>query len=308
MRTPKWTICSTISKLAIMDKLVDFLECSSFNGLRQGMSAPLNEGYKADLGISLLEEDFITQLDTTGIEVQDLNEIHFAEDGTLSFKNQRVLIYIRDINPTRNHFSMPKFHVSSCSTIIDMWSKKRDHRYVLYRGESGYFSLNIIKNNQVVSEQHKLDICKNCLSKLDWENFASETRSNKNKIVSNFSISKFFEIYPKSLLTVKPKYNSDTAPLNDYPLNWSEISDRVRENAGNQCFSCCVELINENRKYLHVHHIDGQKNNNKQHNLQVLCIKCHAGEPDHGHMKVSNDYREFILLYDNLLAQQKLGN
>ncbi|MCK5697752.1 MAG: hypothetical protein KAI02_06295, partial [Gammaproteobacteria bacterium] len=32
----------------------------------------------------------------------------------------------------------------------------------------------------------------------------------------------------------------------------------------------------ENRKFIHTHHINGDKNNNHADHLQVLCIKCHA--------------------------------
>lgn len=38
--------------------------------------------------------------------------------------------------------------------------------------------------------------------------------------------------------------------------------------------------------------LDSQKFNNKESNLQVLCLACHAEQPNHSHMK-NSEYEEF---------------
>ena len=43
---------------------------------------------------------------------------------------------------------------------------------------------------------------------------------------------------------------------------------------------CETSFIN-NKKDLHVHHIDGVKWNNNSNNLKVLCIDCHSKHPGH---------------------------
>lgn len=284
-----------------MLKLVDFFEFPALNQLRQSMGADLVKEFKFDTGITLLDEDFIRQLDGDGIEINGLDEIDFRNDKTLGYKGQRVLIYIRDVSPYREDFSLPKFHISTCETLERMWKTKRSERYVLYRRENGVFQINVIKNGAMEVRQEKLDVCKNCLTNLNWKNY-SEDKRLRGKIVSQFSIAEFFEKYPKSLLSVKPNYDADNAPLNDYTDNWSEISKHAKRKAGYRCenSSCRVELTGRHNQYLHVHHIDGQKNNNKKHNLQVLCLKCHANEPNHGHMKSGRDYAQFNLIYDEL--------
>jgi hypothetical protein len=35
------------------------------------------------------------------------------------------------------------------------------------------------------------------------------------------------------------------------------------------------------------------KNENDRQNLQVLCLGCHADEPQHAHLKKLAEYREF---------------
>ena len=45
--------------------------------------------------------------------------------------------------------------------------------------------------------------------------------------------------------------------------------------------------------YLHVHHKNGMKNENFDYNLQVLCLGCDTDQPQHGHLKKLEEYREF---------------
>jgi len=285
-----------------MKKLVNFFESLSFNQLRSSMRADLVQDFKFDSGILLLDDDFISRLDGDGIEIESLDEIDFRDDKTLGYNGQRVLIYIRDVSPYRDReeINLPKFHISTCSTLIQMWHRKRAERYVLYRRENGIFQINFIKDGKVDVRQEKLNVCKNCLTNLDWCNYGGD-RASKKKSFSEFSIAAFFEKYPKSLLSVKPTYDADTAPINDYTVDWNEISKNTKAAAGHQCqnISCRVKLSGKDSKYLHVHHIDGQKNNNAHHNLEVLCIKCHAAEPYHAHVKNSDDYKQFINLFEN---------
>jgi hypothetical protein len=284
-----------------MVKLVNFYEFVQLNTLRQLMDAELIQEFNFNSGITLLDEDFISRLDNDGIEIESLDEIEFRADKTLGYKGQRVLIYIRDVNHYREEIRLPKFHIATCETLEKMWKNKRSERYVLYRRENGVFKVNVMKDGKIDVRHEKLDVCRNCLTHLNWDNY-KETKSLRDGIVYDFSISKYFEKYPKSLLTVMPSHDSDTAPLNDYTENWSKISKEIKEKARNQCENpnCKVYLIGNHSQYLHVHHIDGQKNNNKKHNLKVLCVKCHANEHNHGHMKSSYEYKQFILIHDQL--------
>jgi 5-methylcytosine-specific restriction endonuclease McrA len=50
---------------------------------------------------------------------------------------------------------------------------------------------------------------------------------------------------------------------------------RALERAGFQCESCGYDKI---RGVLEIHHIDGDRSNNKMSNLSVLCPTCHKEE------------------------------
>ena len=57
------------------------------------------------------------------------------------------------------------------------------------------------------------------------------------------------------------------------------------EKKWNRCKSCRVDL-SEQKRLLHVHHLNGEKSDNSAGNLIVLCADCHRKEPHHGHVHV----------------------
>jgi hypothetical protein len=274
-----------------MLKLINFFDCPYFNSLREDMSAPLAKNFKFNAEIQLLDENLIHKLGREGIDLQ-FEEIIPQEDKTLSYRGQRVLVYIRDVSNYNNKSDpFPRFHLAYCSKLDQMRLNKRWQRYVVANREDGYFQINL-NTHGWKSSTEKLTVCQLCLNALQWENFSlSLSNSNKQKIVSEFSLEKFFKKYPKSLLSVIPNHTSDTAPLNDYTENWASVSESIKRKRHYTCDNCQRVLIGKDKRHLHTHHIDGQKFNNKETNLQVLCLKCHADE--HPHMKTS-EYKKFL--------------
>jgi hypothetical protein len=126
-----------------------------------------------------------------------------------------------------------------------------------------------------------LAVCKNCLTELSLAT-----------IPAKFSLKEFFETR-RSQIQNLPRFNEKTAPLNDYPSNWDEISLLCRTQANWICEDCAVSFA-EHKEMLHVHHIDGVKYNNGRRNLKVLCVQCHSDLPGHEHIKASLDYRRLL--------------
>jgi hypothetical protein len=52
--------------------------------------------------------------------------------------------------------------------------------------------------------------------------------------------------------------------------------------------------LKERKRLLHVHHKNGNRNDNEQKNLEVLCIDCHSKAPLHDSMFVSLEDRKSI--------------
>jgi len=231
-------------------------------------------------------------LPTEGLDVE-AREITSNYDATLIYKNKRVLIHIRD---SVKH--VPRFHIANCSTLLEMKSNGRFARYVASEREEGSF---FVRMNGGSLNKMKLPVCQNCLEKLAWKGFSKDVMSSraKQEAVDTFSIQEFFRKYPHSLHPEIPEQKAETAPANEYPLNWDEISSSLREQLGFICQSCNLVVGESNKRFLHVHHINGVKKDCRPENLKCLCVACHAEQPLHVHMKSSSDLLEFKKVFPN---------
>lgn len=88
-----------------------------------------------------------------------------------------------------------------------------------------------------------------------------------------------------------------TTIQNDYVAEWDNISRNIREEQDWVCAECQLQLKQSSlKRFLHVHHLNCNKTDNRPENLRVLCIKCHAEQAGHQHLKNSPHYHEFIQL------------
>lgn len=275
-------------------KLPDFTKDAGLNALRQVMGASLGALEPAE-NRGVLTKEEIETLTKQGIEVP-LDQVLVLPDGTLAYKNSRIILYIRDITYYRGgQVVMPRFHVADCKTLENMRANDRFGRYVVATREDGLFPLNIPRTMQKITE--RLDVCQHCLEKLRWEEFGHGV--DKRAIVTRFSISRFFAVYGKTLITKSPQHDANTAPLNIYSADFSALGDRIKAERGYRCDRCGFNLAN-NRRYLHAHHKNGQKHDSRPENIAILCVACHAEQYQHAHLKGSPDYLEFLRVRSSL--------
>ena len=286
-------------------KLPDFENFELFNILRQLMgNAPMASFSLNHKGQNLTKAE-LDILVGKGIDV-DFEDIKTLADGTLGYKDSRVLVYIRDVPdyiPNYGAERLPKFHVSWCRTLDDMHQKNKFEKYVVSVKTDGKFEICRIGNQGKRLSIEELAVCRNCLGNLSFENYRKVSKQARDIIVEEFSIGTFFEKYPRELFFHKPMHSNFTAPSNEYSGDFNRISKKLKEKLNWMCQECSIYLEKPDlRKYLHVHHLNGRKNDNSFANLKVLCLKCHAEEEGHGHMK-NDEYRTFLKIHSKHFAE-----
>lgn len=278
-------------------KLPDFFKSPRLNELKQKMGrGPHVFGSYAVDPTALTPEERILLETGEGIEIS-FDQITVLPDKTLAYKDSRVLLYIRDVHDYGRKQEAPRYHLAHCSTLRWMNSIGRfKQRYVIASETEGTFVLNYIANGKARNERRQLPVCQNCLDGLSFDKFSLGWDPHRRRtFVAAFKPARFFTSYPRSLHAHRPTYTASTAPLDTYPRNFSDISRRVRERANWRCEECRRDFSPEHwRRYLHAHHLNGDRRDNVPANLRSLCIVCHADQPLHHHLKSDPRYAELV--------------
>jgi len=202
--------------------------------------------------------------------------------GPLQYRGKQVVLYIKDTNLDKETVlyypeNSRRFHIFNCNTIQQMFSDKRHKRYVATNRNDGLFLVDTKDYSNKVEEdiEAELFICKHCFRTNDLSDTYGEW--------PNFSLRKFFRDH-ETFFPFEPEFTDITAPSSGYPKNWRKISKMAKEKENYTCEECGVDCDKnrETRRFIHCHHIDGVKTNNKPENLQVLCTECHSKQPGHG--------------------------
>lgn len=205
--------------------------------------------------------------------------------GIKGTKNKPISpIYIRDqasyfkSTTTKGEIeSNYKFHVTWCKTLEEFYQKGTFVKYVTQTRTDGKFTVNIINQDNTHKEKDvTLNVCKNCLREMDYKNYLSADKRQRNIISYEFLLKEFYKKY-KIYFPVETEYTDETAPVNRYSDDWRKISAALRKRFDNTCQRCGEKGLT------HVHHKDGNKANENPSNLRVFCEKCHADI--HPHLK-----------------------
>lgn len=239
----------------------------------------------------------------------NISEIKPRPDQLLGYKGEQILIYIKDNTYherevlERNPYKLRRFHIADCFKIKEMRERRRLDRYVVATNNmSGSFWVDYRRpTGEIVEAKAKLQVCMYCLEKLNWKDYESYPfrSSERNEIWQNFSIEEFLGEHCTFFLTTPSR--RDSALPNQRPSNWSEVSYLRKFAAGCRCDQCGVELP---PNLLHCHHISGNLRDNSNENLRVLCALCHADQPYHQHMNISDSIRKTI---QRKRAEQGIG-
>ena len=237
------------------------------------------------------------ELEKGGIEVFP-EEIVLGPGGLLTYEGEQILLHIRR--------EERKFHLINCNTLEEMRSKGLFEKYVVASRTDGLFL--IYRINWITGEEEKdwvpLKVCKNCLRMINWRGYAYNSVLEKNKIYTEFDIGDFFAEYA-TFFPFLPNHR-DTDPLDDYAEEWPRISMRYRKSQNWTCENCKVNL-RHHRNLLHCHHKNRNRSDNREKNLQALCLLCHSEQPFHDHLKKLVTHRKRTLI-EKLRREQGLSS
>jgi hypothetical protein len=217
----------------------------------------------------------------------------------------RVIAYIPD-----RHYSsreeaklmlrLHRYHLFNCDPMRERTGSGGSRTYCITTRNEGNFIYRIH-----VGKQHKryndqpLKLCKVCRALLQSrlgtfvEVPKSSTFATQGWLKRYFSGDLLPKLDPASINPEDYDYDIDTIP-NQYVADWPKISLHLKERHHWTCEKCGWRPIKpQHRKYLHGHHVNSKRHDNAPHNLKVLCIRCHANEPYHEHIRKTSSYTDF---------------
>ena len=244
-------------------------------------------------------EILLEELEVGGISI-NLDDVNSGPGGLLEYNGEQVILYIKDTRSSKETLQYSpensrKFHIAECVTISDMRDKGRFERYVVTRKHDGLFLVDWLDRDtgETGEVEAALKVCKNCLKEINYDNYKNEKKPNQKNIFNDFEIARFLRDYSTFFVKL-PSRTDETAPIDKYVKDWSELSKNYRKAKDWTCEKCKVDL-SSTQNLLHTHHKNGVKSDNRHSNLKALCAICHSQEPMHNHLKVAAKEKHKIL-------------
>lgn len=221
--------------------------------------------------------------------------IDFRQDGVylkIDGQEYKGYMYLKYADISR--YGFPKFHVTNCRTILDQRASGRfDGRYFWHNSNSVSIE---DRSNGEIHENVNLGLCNYC--------------RNQSSISDYLDTEGFFSLLDlQEQEDLNQEYEVD---IFGYTLDWQKISREYKREKDCTCESCQIKIvIPADMRYMHTHHKNGDKVNNRRNNLECLCILCHSFK-DQTHIenferrRMKAEIRAFIEKYRTEL--QHLGN
>lgn len=280
--------------------------------LRRRIHAPAFSGAYSELRSSfkLIE----SKLRTQGIEIS-IEDVRTIGPYLTYQEEHLVLLHIKNssssVQELRNNsaasFDTPKFHVTWCSKVDEMFRNNRLDKYVVSQSDLGLFivaSEEDIGGNRQTLEDVRLYACQFCLDNISYRGFTHKDKRTREKVpyrhrvqqVEDFVVNEFIGENHGTMTVWKhhQAMKSNDGRRASHTIEFVEISRLKRERCGWVCSRCNVSM-KDRKEGLHCHHVNGVTSDNRWNNLEVLCALCHKNvDKYHAHMEIRPDIEDYI--------------
>lgn len=201
--------------------------------------------------------------------------MEFRDDGIFVIhpetgEEQQVYVYKYDYWLHRYGENVPRYHICKCSTIKEFMLRGAfDGHYV--RANTDPVPV-LAKETHLKEEVSNMPLCQNCLAKI----------KDYGRITSAEFVDILREAREQGNMEQLDEVEVD---IFGYTRDWEQISRNYKEKHDYTCERCGLKITDAYyRQYIHCHHKDKNKLNNKESNLECLCMRCHS-QVDEYHYK-----------------------
>jgi hypothetical protein len=157
-------------------QLPNFLGDRDLNSLREQMGARELGSFRLAFNVYRFTISDLEQSVAGGIVVDDLSKVRALDDKTLSYKDRRVLLHLRDVLTPAGDFAglappLPAFHACNCAEVRRIRGLDVPPEVVLVAREDGEFTIRSIDGGNVSESVRRLPACGECLRELQLPEF-----------------------------------------------------------------------------------------------------------------------------------------
>nr|DAI94768.1 MAG TPA: NinG recombination protein [Caudoviricetes sp.] len=245
----------------------------SFGGLKKLLT---------DMGYNVGKAQAYKPIEVSDVTLEDIRNgaIEFTDEGI--FVNaegvrHKVFLYKRDYH--LDIYGKPRAHIRKCD-VINRFSN--GNSVPLYRrANTDSVWVRDMDDGYIDKQVTGLNICSHCIQ------IAQEA-------YPQMTVADFIELL-KNVDDAEPEENVEV-DIFGYTKDWEQISKTYRETHDYTCENCGIHITDPfDQQYIHTHHRNARKTDNRTSNLQCLCIRCHAAV-DEFHKERFNSGANKILL------------